>query len=108
MKTVKFFTLTLVLLLSGTVLFAETDGTTIKENSTTFTIILNDRVLQFRVPQVAPFNEPEVEFIKNFLVEKTGWLAPVIPMEATFNEEISESVDLKPVVPLEAPFSATL
>ncbi|NQV01246.1 MAG: hypothetical protein HQ542_01260 [Bacteroidia bacterium] len=106
MKTIKYFTLTLILFLSATTLFAEADGTKIKETAPN--IILDAKELIPQVPQIASFDEVEIESITILMMEVARRFSPVMPMEADFNEAPMEGDDLSPVVPLEAPYSETL
>ncbi|MBE0646803.1 MAG: hypothetical protein IH596_03360 [Bacteroidales bacterium] len=106
MKTIKYLTLTLVLFLSGTALFATVDGTTIKE--TTPVVTLEIHLLIPQVPQLASFEEGEVENMTILLMEAARRFSPVMPLEACFNDILAEDEGLSPVVPLVAPYSETL
>jgi len=106
MKTLKYLTLTLVLIFSGTFLFASNDGTTIKV--TTPKVTLEFTLLIPQIPQIASFEEAEAEYATILLMEEASRFAPVMPLIAGFYEEDPATVDLSPVVPLEAPYSESL
>ena len=106
MKTIKYLTLTLILFLSATTLFATADGTTIKE--TTPRVVLDAKELIPQIPLIASFEEVEIESITILLMDLERRFAPVIPIEADFDEVPMEGDDLSPVVPMEAPYSETL
>lgn len=107
MKTMKYLLLTLILFFTGTVLFAKGDGTVLKE-TTPVVIILDVRSLIPEIPPVATFEEPEAENRILVQMETARKFAPVVPVEADFDETVPEGNSLSPVVPLEATFNDTL
>ena len=103
MKTIKYLALTLILFMSATVLFADNDGTSIKE--TTINVVVDDITLIPQIPQIASFDEAGIENNTILMIDLVNRLAPVMPFQADFEDTIEKGVDLSPVVPMEAPYS---
>ncbi|MFH1159708.1 MAG: hypothetical protein V1733_02005 [bacterium] len=77
MKTIQYLTAILVCTLSSQVLFAESDGTSLKEPSPKVTLEMKDLVPE--IPKTADFDE-QVTF--------TPDLSPDIPKEAPYSETL--------------------
>lgn len=106
MKVIKYLTLTLILFLSAMVLFAETDGTILKE--TTVKVVLDANTLIPQILQIAYFDEAEIEHITILLMDMANKFSPVMPKEADFEDGPEERDSFSPAVPLEAPYSEFL